>query len=301
MRLLSILAVLILGLWFDVAAEGSVTAAQLLGILNKGTSLTGSIFDSDKGYLVSLKKLGNNAIFYQADMDIDCDGTSDNLCNTSTDPAFQPQISAGGNVHASVTPFFVFPEPHTAFDYSKNGFGIGSVAAIIYNNQVIYTPFLDECGVGNDNGQYLIGEASYAAAKLLGINSNPSNGGVDNGVTYIIFTGPSGEVSSYTDHNEAVSVGTARATELVKAYAGVINGNAAGKSYHREFQIDAPFVSVKASGAHSMEIFNFLGRAVMAKSGVGAAKYNLSQLKPGYYVVKVATEKTSCSERMILY
>ena len=302
MRIVTFVTLIVLSLFLLVSAEGSVTAQQLLNVLSKGQSLTGNIFDSDKGYLVSLKTLNTNVIFFQADMDIDCDGVSDNICNANTDDAFQSQTSAGGNIHASQTPFFVFPEPHAAFDYSSHGFGIGSVAAIIYNNQVIYAPFLDECGDVNDNGQYLIGEASYAAATLLGIDHNPNTGGADNGVTYIIFTGSSGQVSNYTDHNQAISVGNARATQLINAYAVVLNNKTPALSkVPQVFEASARTVFVKVPGAHSVEVFTSGGKRVMALNGEGKKKYDLSSLQPGLYLVKVQASRQTQTGRIILY
>jgi hypothetical protein len=50
------------------------------------------------------------------------------------------------------------------------------VAAIIYNNKVVYAVFADE------RPNNIIGEASYATARALGIDSNPETGGVDSGV-----------------------------------------------------------------------------------------------------------------------
>ena len=52
-----------------------------------------------------------------------------------------------------------------------------------------YGVFGDERGrdVGNSAGKS-IGEVSYAMAVSLGIPPDPDTGGVDNGVTYIIFT-----------------------------------------------------------------------------------------------------------------
>ena len=86
---------------------------------------------------------------------------------------------------------------------------MGSVAAVIYDGKIEY-------GIVGDVGPTsIIGEASYAMAKRLGINPDPKVGGISTGVTYIVFTGPSGVVSKKEDHAEAVTKGTARAAQFL--------------------------------------------------------------------------------------
>jgi hypothetical protein len=86
---------------------------------------------------------------------------------------------------------------------------MGSVAAVIYDGKIEY-------GIVGDIGpKTILGEASYAMAKNLGINPNPSTGGTDSGVTYVIFTGISGVVSANEDHDEAALVGDIRAAQLL--------------------------------------------------------------------------------------
>ena len=59
----------------------------------------------------------------------------------------------------------------------------------------------------------IIGEASFATAKALGINPDPSNGGVDSGVTYIVFPK---KVPSPVESNSAIdSAGAAAANAFV--------------------------------------------------------------------------------------
>jgi hypothetical protein len=127
-----------------------------------------------------------NATFWTADMDIDCDGRETPFCNKKTDPDFQGQLSCGTDIAADETPYFVIPIGSPA-NSRKRGIQIGQIAAILYKERVAYAMFLDECGISS-----LIGEASCATARLLGINPDPKNGGTDEPVTYIVFTGPSG-------------------------------------------------------------------------------------------------------------
>jgi hypothetical protein len=60
--------------------------------------------------------------------------------------------------------------------------------------------------VVGDTGPYdLIGEASYATARGLGISADPSTGGVSSGVTYIVFK--NSRVDPVEDHTAAVAEG----------------------------------------------------------------------------------------------
>lgn len=149
-------------------------------------------------------------------MDIDCDGKTSNVCNRRTDPSYQSETAAtdskGKPLDAATLPFIVLPIPSTSrWDYRKSDIELGSVAAVVYKDKVVY-------GIVGDIGPTtILGEASYALAKSLGINADPARGGVDSGVTYVVFTGASGVVKKKEDHAEAVRVGKARAAQLTAA------------------------------------------------------------------------------------
>jgi hypothetical protein len=133
-----------------------------------------------------------------------------------TDPDFQNQLSCDTDIAADETPYFVIPIGSPA-NSKKRGIEIGQVAAIIYSNQVAYAVFLDECGINT-----LIGEASCATARLLGIDPDPKTGGTDGPVTYIVFTGASGRITDkkeYANHAKAVAIGVRRAKELVASHS----------------------------------------------------------------------------------
>jgi hypothetical protein len=49
----------------------------------------------------------------------------------------------------------------------------------------------------------------------LGINPDPSRGGVDSGVSYIVFSGPQSKISPVEDHDLAIQVGIEQAAEFV--------------------------------------------------------------------------------------
>jgi hypothetical protein len=198
--------------------EGDVAAADLLALTNHGVLIkeTENQFrmDMDKPKNVSMFNL-TNATFWTADMDIDSDGRETPLCNTQRDPWHQNEISCGTDIAADQTPYFVIPIGKPA-DYQKRGIEIGQVAAIIYSNQVAYAVFLDECG-----NRTLIGEASIATAKLLGVDPDPKTGGTDDPVTYIVFTGESGRITDpndYTNHAMAVDIGNKCAQQLLSQY-----------------------------------------------------------------------------------
>ena len=154
-----------------------------------------------------------NAVFWQADMDIDCDGKESAECNETTDPWFMNETSgndsSGNPLDSATLPFVVIPLKSTRFDYSKHGLKHGSVVMVIYKGKY-------EFGVFGDLGPAaIIGEASYAMAKKLGINPDPSVGGTSSGVTYVAFTGTTAVASKLEDHDEAVQIGNARARQLL--------------------------------------------------------------------------------------
>jgi hypothetical protein len=196
-----------------LAASGPSAAALLAKVTNCSVVSHGKYATDDgESSTVNICKQGS-AFFWKADMDIDCDGVRTSHCNENTDPWYQNQTSfetsKGKSFQADSTHYFVIPLPSSRFSYSSNGIKPGSVAAIIYNNKVVYAVFADE---GPSN---IIGEASYATAKALGIDSNPESGGVDSGVTYIVFPG---SVPSPVESNSAIdSKGASAATAFVNS------------------------------------------------------------------------------------
>ena len=107
-------------------------------------------------------------------------------------------------------PWYILPEtPNPIFDYAKLGIQGGQAGLVLYNNKMEYGIFGDERrrDVGNFAGT-AIGEVSYAMAVSLGIPPNPDTGGVDNGVTYIVFTSKANVVSPIESHAAADTLGT---------------------------------------------------------------------------------------------
>jgi hypothetical protein len=193
---------------------GAPTAADLLALTQTCQVVAGTTkFATDAGgaKTISICQL-NGAVFWNADMDVDCDGGQSAIC--MNDASYLPDTSAtdsqGNPLDASTLPYFVIPLPSNGFDYAQQGIQLGSVGAVIYNGQIQYGIFGDEGPKG------MIGEASYAMASLLGVDPDPNTGGVDSGVTYLVFQGPTGVVSKNEDHAEAVTIGEQRAKELLQ-------------------------------------------------------------------------------------
>ena len=196
------------------AQAAGPTAAQLLAKVSSCSVVSHGKYATDDGEssTVNICKKGS-AFFWKADMDIDCDGVRTSKCNEDTDPWYQDQTSfetsKGRPFQADSTHYFVIPLPSSRFNYESSGIKPGSVAAIIYKNKVVYAVFADE---GPNN---IIGEASYATAKALGINPDPENGGTDSGVTYIVFPG---KVPSPIESNSAIdSKGISAANAFVNS------------------------------------------------------------------------------------
>ncbi|GAA4539866.1 glycoside hydrolase family 75 protein [Amycolatopsis samaneae] len=155
----------------------------------------------------------NGAVFWKADMDIDCDGQRTAQCNENTDCCFQPDTafpqSDGKPLNAAALPYIVVPQSSGIWNYAASKLQGAGSCAVIYNNKVVYAV------IGDTGPKSIIGEASYATAKALGINPDPKNGGVDSGVTYICFKGS--KVSPIENHGKATSVGEGLATKFVQS------------------------------------------------------------------------------------
>jgi Fungal chitosanase of glycosyl hydrolase group 75 len=196
-----------------LAATGP-SASELLAKVAHCSVVSHGKYATDDGEssTVNICKQGS-AFFWKADMDIDCDGVRTSKCNEDTDPWYQDQTSfetsKGRPFQADSTHYFVIPLPSSRFNYQSSGIKPGSVAAIIYHSKVVYAVFADE---GPNN---IIGEASYATAKALGIDPDPDTGGVDSGVTYIVFPG---KVPSPVESNSAIdSKGISAANAFVNS------------------------------------------------------------------------------------
>lgn len=193
--------------------EGSVSAADLLAKVTSCSQLSSGKYRTDDETAASIPVCGKNgAVFWKADMDIDCDGQRTSKCNEDTDPWYQDDTafhqSNGKPLKADSLPYVVVPSSSSLWNYSGAGIKGGGVVAVIYNNKVEYAV------VGDTGPTKIIGEASYATAQALGIDPDPESGGTDSGVTYILFK--NSQVSPIENHGTAVSLGDQLAKQFIR-------------------------------------------------------------------------------------
>ncbi|MFE3021735.1 glycoside hydrolase family 75 protein [Streptomyces sp. NPDC059256] len=192
--------------------EGTVGAAELLARTGSCTQISSGKYAKDAGGSKSVPVCGTDeAVFWTADLDIDCDGRATTRCNAQTDPWFLPDTafhqSDGRPLSAEELPFIVVPSPSSTWRYTDFGIKGGSVVAVVHDGKVRY-------GVVGDTGPTgIIGEASYAMAESLGIDPDPATGGIGSGVTYILFK--NSKVSPIESHSAAVTLGNSLAKEFV--------------------------------------------------------------------------------------
>lgn len=162
------------------------TASDIRNFASGGTQVsTGSYREGSTSPVPVMKK--NGAFYWHSGMSIDCDGQPGSFCNKTEDPYFQPNTSwtqsDGRALKAEVLPFVVVPLPSPIWNFKTAGIMGGDLVVMAYRDKYVF-------GIVGDQGpSQRIGEASYAAAKALGINPNPRSGGVGSGVTYVVFPG----------------------------------------------------------------------------------------------------------------
>ncbi|MFF1301855.1 glycoside hydrolase family 75 protein [Streptomyces sp. NPDC058307] len=196
-----------------VRREGAVLAADLLAKVRTCEPVSHGRYRSDDGTAATIPVCGTrDAVFWKADMDIDCDGRPGSRCNRRTDPLFSDatafEQSDGRYLSAESLPYIVVPAPSQIWDHREHGVRGGAVAAVVYGDQVQYAV------VGDVGPGHIIGEASYATAKALGIRPDPRGGGTPSGVTYIVFRNT--QVKPIEDHAAAVALGERLAKEFVQ-------------------------------------------------------------------------------------
>ncbi|MGN5636707.1 glycoside hydrolase family 75 protein [Streptomyces sp. AC154] len=193
--------------------EGSVSAADLLAKVSSCSQISNGKYRTDEETSATVPVCGaNGAVFWKADMDIDCDGQVTTACNEDTDPWFQDDTafhtSGDKPLSAEKLPYVVVPSSSSIWNYSSAGIKGGGVVAVIYDGKVEYAV------VGDTGPDKIIGEASYATAKALGIDPDPETGGAESGVTYILFK--NSKASPIESHDAAVSAGDALAKEFLQ-------------------------------------------------------------------------------------
>lgn len=192
---------------------GTITPADVIARLGACTRIGGD-YSTDVGTVANIPVCQtDNVVWWTADFDIDCDGGQGAIC--MSDPDYLPDTSAvdsmGNPLDASTLPFIVIPLASTRFRYADHGIRAGQVALVIYNGRMVFGIF------GDAGPAAIIGEASFAMAEALGIPSSPRTGGVDSGVTYLVFTGTGARVTRNEDHAECVRLGE----PLLDAFVGL--------------------------------------------------------------------------------
>ncbi|MET9903707.1 glycoside hydrolase family 75 protein [Streptomyces sp. NPDC006446] len=195
------------------AQEGSVSAAALLAKVTSCSQISSGKYRTDEETSATVPVCGKNgAVFWKADLDIDCDGQVTARCNGDTDPWFQDDTafhqSNGQALRADSLPYVVVPSTSSIWKYTSSGIKGGGVVAVIYNGKVEYAV------VGDTGPTQIIGEASYATASALGIDPDPETGGTDSGVTYILFK--NSQVSPIESHSAAVALGDSLAKQFIR-------------------------------------------------------------------------------------
>ncbi|MEV6959889.1 glycoside hydrolase family 75 protein [Streptomyces sp. NPDC051207] len=192
---------------------GAVRAADLLARARDCEQVSRGRYRSDVGRPADIPVCGTrDAVYWKADLDIDCDGRPGPRCNARTDPLFSditafPQ-SDGRPLSAELLPYVVVPGPSRVWDYREHGVRGGTVVAVVHRDRVRY-------GVVGDVGpRDIIGEASHAMARSLGVRPDPHGGGTDAEVTYIVFK--DSRVAPIEDHRAAVMTGERLARQFVR-------------------------------------------------------------------------------------
>ncbi len=183
----------------------SFTAAQVLAGVQANMTTANKV--NSKPHINTMTRAQNVNVYqvasgvyaYTSSMAIDTDGSD-------PDPDHQGQTtwqdSNGKALGAHHVPFYVLgddcwdrksPCPH--FFFKEHNIKGRQFALMFYKGKCIGSIFGDTQTANDqttsDNDSRELGEASVKAAQLLGIPSSGTTGGVDNGVTVVMFSGPS--------------------------------------------------------------------------------------------------------------
>ncbi len=188
-------------------ADTTYTAAEVLAGVKKNSTAANQVNTKPhintmtRAMNVNVYQVASGVYAYTSSMAIDDDGS-----DPDPDPDHQGDTtwhdSSGKALAAHHVPFYVLgddcwdrktPCPH--FFYKEHGMSGRQFALMFYKGKVIGSIFGDTQTANNqttsDNDSRELGEASVKAAQLLGIPSSGTTGGVDNGVTVVMFSGPS--------------------------------------------------------------------------------------------------------------
>jgi hypothetical protein len=189
----------------SMGAGGNYTAAQVLPAIQ--SHMTSSVQVNTKPHIntatramdVNVYQVTTDVYAYTSSMAIDTDGS-----DPDPDPDHQSQTTwtddSGQSLGSHHVPYYVLgdvchdnvsPCPH--FFYSEHNITGLQFALIFFGGNVIGAVFGDTQGDSvtptSNNDSRELGEAAVESANLLGIPSSGTTGGVDNGVTVVIFSG----------------------------------------------------------------------------------------------------------------
>jgi chitodextrinase len=183
------------------ATSSNFTAAQVLAAVK--ANMTSSKQVNSQPHLntqtqqayVNVYQVAPGYFAYTSSMAIDTDGS-----DPDPDPDHQDQTTwqddSGNSLGAHQVPYYVLGDicpggksPCQWFYYAEHNIKGLQFALIFYNGQCIGAVFGDTQGPPGGDAREL-GEASVKSAQLLGIPDSGTTGGVDNGVTVVVFSGP---------------------------------------------------------------------------------------------------------------
>jgi hypothetical protein len=262
------------------AAVASLTPAEALATVQANMTTANKV--NSKPHINTMTRAQNVNVYqvkpgvyaYSSGMAIDTDGS-----DSDPDPDHQGETtwedSSGKALGAHHVPFYVLgddcwdrtsPCPH--FFYRERGMTGRQFALMFYNGKVIGSIFGDTQTANNqttsDNDSRELGEASVKAAQLLGIPSSGTTGGVDNGVTVVMFSGSSwvvnGTNATLNDNTQALvqkaldSLGTGGGTPpsgtLFEAETGTLSTGGTFDSNHLGFTGSGFANPANATGAY---------------------------------------------------
>ncbi|MEV7872672.1 glycoside hydrolase family 75 protein [Streptomyces sp. NPDC088124] len=195
------------------SAESTVSATALMARAERCDQISNGLYRTREDAPPTVAVCDTRgAVFWKADMDIDCDGRLTAQCNHETDPYYQEQTaftqSDGRHLNAEELPYIVVPMTSSIWDHASSGIHGGALAAVVHGDKVQYAV------VGDVGPPGIIGEASHAAARGLDIPTDPARGGVASGVTYIVFK--HSQVAPIEDHDAAVRLGDELARKFLQ-------------------------------------------------------------------------------------
>ena len=222
-------------------ASPSYTAAEVLAGVKKNSTTANKV--NTKPHINTMTRAMNVNVYqvatgvyaYSSSLAVDDDGS-----DPDPDPDHQNQTtfqdSNGKQLAAHHVPFYVLgddcwdrksPCPH--FFYKEHNIHGRQFALMFYKSKVIGAIFGDTQTGNNqttsENDSRELGEASVKAASLLGIPSSGTTGGVDNGVTVVIFSGSSWVVNgSNSQLNGNAQALVTKALNTLGADMGLPNG-----------------------------------------------------------------------------